>query len=303
MEPVVDIKNTKDKDLRMMFLIRRFELTLLDLFSRGFISGTTHTCVGQEYIPVSIMEFIKKGDFIFSNHRGHGHYIARYHDIEGLLAEIMGKEGAVCNGVGGSQHIYRDTYLSTGIQGESLPIAVGVALDYKHKKKDALVLAFIGDGTWGQGPVYEALNMARLWELPLAVVVENNKIAQSTPIEKNMASNIENRVKGFDINYQKISTINIPEIRTIIRPHLDKVRKDSIPVVLEFETYRLQSHSKGDDTRSPEELDKIQAMDWYHFVKEQLPDKFTFFENEANETISGIVSKLKARSLSDWSYI
>src|SRR5690242_11518001 len=94
-----------DNDLELLLLIRHFEQAVLDLFSKGMLNGTTHTCIGQEYIPVAIKPLLHDGDFEFSNHRGHGHYLARFDDPEGLLAEIMGREGAVCHGVGGSQHI------------------------------------------------------------------------------------------------------------------------------------------------------------------------------------------------------
>ncbi len=114
-----------EADLSLMLTIRAFELKLLDLYGKGLLNGTTHTCLGQEYIPVAMEALLDPRDRVFSNHRGHGHYLARFRDPAGLLAEIMGREGAVCNGVGGSQHIHRDGFLSTGVQGESLPVASG----------------------------------------------------------------------------------------------------------------------------------------------------------------------------------
>lgn len=110
-----------DEDLDLLLMIRHFEESLLDLFGQGKLNGTTHTCLGQEYVPVVLRPLLAERDFVFSNHRGHGHYLARFDDPYGLLAEIMGREGAVCHGVGGSQHIYRDTYLSTGVQGKASP--------------------------------------------------------------------------------------------------------------------------------------------------------------------------------------
>ena len=115
-------------DLSSLLMIRHFEQAVLDLFARGLLNGTTHTCLGQEYVPVALGPLLAPDDFVFSNHRGHGHYLARFDDPAGLLAEMTGREGAVCSGVGGSQHIFRGTYLSTGVQGESLPVAVGTAL-------------------------------------------------------------------------------------------------------------------------------------------------------------------------------
>ncbi|MEU9835849.1 thiamine pyrophosphate-dependent enzyme, partial [Streptosporangium sp. NPDC048047] len=147
-----------DEDLRLLLLIRHFELALLRLFEAGELSGTTHTCLGQEYIPVALSRLLREDDFVLSNHRGHGHFLARYAEPYGLLAEIMGREGALCAGVGGSQHVYHRRFLSTGVQGESLPVAAGVALALRGS--GALACAYIGDGTWGEGAVYEALNMA-----------------------------------------------------------------------------------------------------------------------------------------------
>ena len=123
-----------DDELELLLLIRHFELELLDLYGRGELNGTTHTCLGQEYVPVAVSGLLRDGDFVLSNHRGHGHYLARYRDPHGLLAEIMGRDGAICEGVGGSQHIRRDGYLSTGIQGESLPVAAGIALHLKRTR-------------------------------------------------------------------------------------------------------------------------------------------------------------------------
>src|SRR5689334_8304059 len=100
------------RDLELLLLIRHFEEALLRLFQAGRLSGTTHTCLGQEHVPVAVMPLLRDDDFVFSNHRGHGHYLARFDDPDGLLAEIMGREGGVCRGVGGSQHIRRGRYFS-----------------------------------------------------------------------------------------------------------------------------------------------------------------------------------------------
>ena len=161
----------EQQDLQRLLLIRHFENLLLNLFDAGKLNGTTHTCLGQEYIPVALAPLLQAADYVFSNHRGHGHYLSHFDDPAGLLAEIMGKQGAVCHGVGGSQHIKRGRYLSTGVQGESLPVANGVAIAVKREGLGGVALTYIGDGTWGQGAVYEALNLAKLWSLPVVVLV------------------------------------------------------------------------------------------------------------------------------------
>src|SRR5690606_28817310 len=195
LEEITD--SLSDDDLGLLLMIRHFERKLLDLFGQGLVQGTTHTCLGQEYVPVALAPLLDERDYVSSNHRGHGHYPARFRDPYGLLAEILGREGAVCGGVGGSQHILSGRYLSTGIQGESLPVATGVALRLRDAEPGALALAYIGDGTWGEGAVYEALNMAALWRLPLVVVTENNGIAQTTPTSAQLAGTIGDRARAF----------------------------------------------------------------------------------------------------------
>ena len=252
-----------DADLDLLLLIRNFEQALLGLFAAGEVSGTTHSCLGQEYIPVAMRTLLRDDDHIFSNHRGHGHYLARFDDPAGLLAEIMGRQGGVCNGVGGSQHIHRDRYLSTGVQGESLPVAAGVALHLKRAAGDALAAVFIGDGTFGEGAVYETLNMAQLWRLPLLVIVENNHIAQSTPSAASMAGTIESRTRAFGIDFRAVTSNDIGEIRGQLTPVVRAVRERPGPAVVEFDTVRLGPHSKGDDSRDAATLARARAQDWY----------------------------------------
>lgn len=286
----------QNNTIRDLIKIRVFEEKLLDLFSMGKINGTTHTCVGQEEIPVAVMSLLNENDYIFSNHRGHGHYLARFKDEEGLFAEIMGKEGAVCNGVGGSQHIKRDHYLSTGIQGESVPVAVGVALNIKIEQKSDLALVFIGDGTWGQGAVYEALNMASLWEVPLVIVCENNDISQTTPSSLNLSSNIEKRSKAFDIDYILIENNSMTnEITEILAPAFKKVRKSSKPLIVEIKTKRLLSHSKGDDTRNEKYIQDLKNNDWYEKLVKTYPKEILKIRSEIETSLDELINNILLR--------
>ncbi|MET7289747.1 thiamine pyrophosphate-dependent dehydrogenase E1 component subunit alpha [Streptomyces sp. NPDC005573] len=294
------LRTPADADLATMLLIRHFELALLDLFARGELHGTTHTCLGQEYVPVALDPLLDERDYVFSNHRGHGHYIARSGDPAGLLAEIMGREGAVCNGVGGSQHVLRDRYLSTGVQGESLPVAAGTALHLKRHEPGALALAYVGDGTWGEGSVYEALNLAALWRLPLLVVVENNGIAQSTPTGAQMAGTIQARAAAFGIAHLRVESTSPAEIRAAAAPRLERVR-DGAPLVLEFVTHRLGPHSKGDDTRTETELRRVRAADWHTRYREALGERFAQADAAAAAQIARLVDDVAARPSSVWS--
>jgi TPP-dependent pyruvate/acetoin dehydrogenase alpha subunit len=250
-----------DEDLSIMLLIREFELLLLDLFGDGLISGTTHTCLGQEYIPVAMMPLLGQS-FVFGNHRSHGHYLAQFRDPAGLLAEILGRTGGVCGGRGGSQHIYRDGFCSTGVQGEGVSAALGAALTMRRLARGNLAVAYIGDGTWGEGVVYETLNMAQLWQAPLAIIVENNGIAQSTPIEQAMAGTIEDRAAAFGTRYNRVTESCPLAIRRQLANDVEITRHGGGPLVVEFITQRLGSHSKGDDTRSSQQRKALEERDW-----------------------------------------
>lgn len=289
-----------DEDLDLLLLIRHFELALLDLFTAGQLHGTTHTCLGQEYVPVAIRPLLSTMDFVFSNHRGHGHYLARYQDPVGLLAEIMGRAGAVCHGVGGSQHILRDGYLSTGVQGQSLPVAAGVALHLRRRRPGAMALAYIGDGTWGEGAVYEALNMAALWHLPLLVVVEHNGIAQSTPTAAQLAGTIAGRAAAFGIAHHRTESVDINAIRAELGPLVARVRTECEPLVVEFATHRLGPHSKGDDSRPPEEIEHARRHDWYTRYRDAFPDRFAEADARAEARIAAVVDECAARPPANW---
>jgi pyruvate dehydrogenase E1 component alpha subunit len=287
-------------DLGRLLLIRHFELRLLELFADGQLNGTTHTCLGQEYVPVALTPLLNPHDFIFSNHRGHGHYLARFDDPEGLLAEIMGRAGAICAGVGGSQHIYRDRYLSTGVQGQSLAVAVGVALRARAQASQALSVAYIGDGTFGEGGVYEALNMASLWQLPLLVVVEHNKIAQSTPTGQQMAGTVAARARAFDIAHHRVSGHDVGRIREELAPLLRRARGERRPLMVEFDTYRLGPHSKGDDARDPALIDEARRHDWYRGYARQYPEQFEPADRRAAQRVADVVREVSNRPFSTW---
>jgi len=249
---VIPYKNLYKK----MVLIRKFEELLLDLFSKGKLFGTTHTYVGQEAIAVSVMAHLNEADVVFSNHRCHGHFLAKEDDPEGLLAEIMGRENGVCGGRGGSQHLHKNNFYSNGIQGGTVANALGMAFAEKYKKTGNIVVSFMGDGTWGEGISYEAMNMAAIWSVPLLVVVENNRYAQSTPVELNLAGSILQRVQAFDIEADEVESNDVAVLYPKFEEAVRFVREKQKPFVQIVNTYRLNAHSKGDDDRSKDEVKK-----------------------------------------------
>jgi acetoin:2,6-dichlorophenolindophenol oxidoreductase subunit alpha len=240
---------------RRMRFVRRFEETLLALFEVGLLNGTTHCCIGQEADSVAVCEHLGPGDHIFSNHRCHGHYLARTGDARGLLCEIMGKADGMCGGIGGSQHICAPDFKSNGVQGGIVPAAAGIALAERLRGTDRVSVVFIGDGTLGEGLVYETLNIASLWKLPLWIVVEDNGWSQSTPLHLNFAGNMTGRFEAFGIPTREIATTDVLELDGIAEEEIRNIRTEGGPRALVIHTYRLCHHSKNDDNRPAEEIE------------------------------------------------
>ena len=242
-------------------LIRGAEEALLDLFSKGQLSGTTHTCLGQELCQMSVVRALNhENDAVFSNHRNHGHFLTYSGDFEGLFAEIMGRKAGVCGGHGGSQHLAFRGFHSSGVQGGMTAIAVGHALARKHDRDGSIVSVIIGDGTLGQGLVYESLNLAAVWDVPILFVIENNRIAQTTPTETTTAGSLTERGAAFGIQTWRLSD-DAPDFFEGAQRAVDAVRNSGSPGFLVIDTMRLGPHSKGDDLRGDAEMDAIRERD------------------------------------------
>jgi len=239
---------------RRMRFIRRFEQSLLDLFERGLLNGTTHACIGQEADAVAVIEHLGDDDHVFSNHRCHGHFLARTGDALGLMAEIMGKPEGVCGGIGGSQHLCAPGFMSNGVQGGIVPNAAGIALAKQLDGSTGLSVVFIGDGTLGEGATYETLNLASLWRLPLVVVLEDNEWAQSTPSSANLAGSIRDRFTAFGLGVFEIDSTDVEELDAVAERALAQARTREGPVAIVIHTYRLCHHSKNDDNRPADEV-------------------------------------------------
>jgi len=253
-------KNKNELFYFEMKLIRCFEKKLLDLFVKNLLFGTTHTCIGQECNSVSFLNAIETNiDIIWSNHRCHGHFISYSGNIIGLMAEIMGKKTGVCGGRGGSQHLHYKNFYSNGILGGTVPQALGSAFAIKNKK--SICIVFIGDGTMGSGVFYESLNLASLWNCPIIFVCENNNIAQTTPLNLALSGSILSRVKAFDIKTYKNNSLDVMQIYDLANEVISYVRKTRKPAFVELKSIRLGPHSKGDDTRSVNEIKKLNNND------------------------------------------
>lgn len=291
-----ELENRKLQYYLDMLRIRRFEEKVLEMFPRGVFFGTTHTCLGQEANAVGVLSHLGQDDIVFSNHRGHGHFLAYGGDMRSLFAELMGKSTGVCAGKGGSQHLHWNNFYSNGIQGGIAPVAAGMAMSEKLKKNWAVTIAFLGDGTLGEGVLYEALNMVSLWQLPIFFVLENNRIAQTTPVELAVSGNILSRFSAFNIPCLELETSDVMEIEIAASEMIKEIRTHTSPRALILHSYRFGPHSKGDDTRPVDEIErlyrdhdpvKIQAA---RLSSTQLETINTRVEKEVNDAYEAAIS-------------
>ena len=279
---------------RKAILIRGVEQHLLRLFSEGKLFGTIHTCIGQEWTGIAVAEALQPGDLVYSNHRGHGHYLARTGDVHGLVAELMGKATGVCAGRGGSQHLAAGEFFSSGVQGGIVPIAAGRALAHKLRANSNIAVAFIGDGTLGEGAVYETFNIVSRWNLPLLIVLENNYYAQSTPQEQTLAGGICSRADAFGIRTAHGDTWNPEELIDLAANCVSFVRREQKPLFLRVDTYRLMAHSKSDDDRDPDEVKSYWQKDPITVFAKDCPELAAQIQSEVDREITAAIARAES---------
>lgn len=252
--PSLSEQGVPDACIEEALRIRAVEQKFLALFSAGQMNGTVHTCVGQEFSAVAVAGQVDAADWVTSNHRCHGHFISRTKNWRGLIDELMGLDSGVCRGIGSSQHLYAQGFLSNGLQGAFVPVASGIALHHKRKSLPGISVSYIGEGTLGEGVLYEAMNLAALLKLPHLIVCENNLYSQSTPQPLGIAGDIAARPRAFGFAVFEADTWNVANLLAVAREALAHVRSNGEPAFLIVRTYRLNAHSKGDDDRQPAEI-------------------------------------------------
>lgn len=276
---------SSDLILKKSILIRETEKTLLDLFSKGKLNGTVHTCIGQEYIGALLSKVTNSDDVVFSNHRGHGHYIGKTDDVEGLILEVMGSESGVVGGVGGSQHLYnKKGFFSNGILCGMSAVAAGYAFATKNEKKT--VTYFLGDGALGEGILYESLNLISKFSLPMVIILEDNGYSQSTSSRETFFGNVKKRVEGFGIKFSETSIWELNKLIINVTRAFEFVRKKKKPIFIRIKCYRLMAHSKGDDTRDIKEIQKYNTKDPVNILKKQNPNRYNEYLKIAQKRIN-----------------
>jgi len=254
--------NSRLLDLhRTMLLVRAAETALSKLFADGEIPGFIHLSLGQEAVAAGVCSALAAGDTMATTHRGHGHVIARGIDLDGFFKELMGREGGQCRGRSGSMHV-ADMSLgilgANGIVGASVPLALGSALAHQTRQTGHVAVAFFGDGAMAEGALYEALNMAALWALPLVFVCENNGWSEFSPTARQFKGRLVDLAGAFGIRHMLADGNDAEATAEAAHEAVDHARATG-PVVLECITTRWRGHFEGDPQKY-RDADEMAAM-------------------------------------------
>jgi pyruvate dehydrogenase E1 component alpha subunit len=245
---------------RDMLLIRRFEEKAGQLYGMGLIGGFCHLYIGQEAVVVGMQAAAQPVDTVITSYRDHGHMLACGMDPKGVMAELTGRRGGYSKGKGGSMHMFsreKNFFGGHGIVGAQVPLGTGLAFAHKYKGDGGVCLAYLGDGAVNQGQVYESFNMARLWNLPVIYVIENNKYGMGTSVERASATtDLYRRGEAHGIPGKPVDGMNVVTVREAGAEAMAHARAGQGPYILEMKTYRYRGHSMSDPAkyRSKEEV-------------------------------------------------
>ncbi len=259
---------SKDAELsayRSMLLIRRFEEKAGQLYGMGLIGGFCHLYIGQEAVVVGMQMAAIDGDQNITGYRDHGHMLATGMDPKGVMAELTGRRGGYSRGKGGSMHMFsKEThfYGGHGIVGAPVPIGAGLAFANKYRENGNVSMTYFGDGAANQGQVYETFNMAKLWQLPVVFVIENNRYGMGTSLKRASATtNLANRGLSFGIPGEQVNGMDVRAVKAAGEKALENARSGNGPMILEMLTYRYRGHSMSDPAkyRAREEVQKMRS--------------------------------------------
>lgn len=265
------IKNFSKTELlnfyREMLLIRRFEEKAGQLYGMGLITGFCHLYIGQEAIATGMHHTMKEGDKVITTYRDHGHMLAVGSDPKKIMAELLGRKDGSSKGKGGSMHLFdleKHFYGGHGIVGASVPIGAGLAFADKYLNRNNVTFCYFGDGAAHQGQVYESFNMAKLWNLPVLFIIENNHYAMGTSVTRaSSVDELHKRGIGFNIPGVKINGMDVLDVIYDAQKCVDYVRANNGPMIIEMDTYRYRGHSMSDPAtyRSKEEVNCKKEQD------------------------------------------
>ena len=249
---------------RQMVLIRRFEERAGQLYGLGLIGGFCHLYIGQEAVAVGLQSALDNSkDSVITGYRDHGHMLAYGLDPKVIMAELTGRAAGISKGKGGSMHMFsteKRFYGGHGIVGAQVSLGAGLAFKHKYSGDGGVCLAYFGDGAANQGQVYETMNMAELWKLPIIFVIENNGYAMGTRVNRASSEDqLYRRGESFRVPGMQVDGMDVLAVRGAAEVALEWVRSGKGPIVMELKTYRYRGHSMSDPAkyRTKEE---VQAM-------------------------------------------
>jgi pyruvate dehydrogenase E1 component alpha subunit len=274
---------TKDEELeayRDMLLIRRFEEKAGQMYGMGLIGGFCHLYIGQEAVVTGVQMAAQPEDATITGYRDHGHMLAVGMEPKGVMAELTGRQSGLSKGKGGSMHMFsieHRFYGGNGIVGAQVSLGTGLAFAAKYRGENSVSLTYFGDGAANQGQVYESFNMAKLWKLPVVYIIENNRYAMGTSVERSAATtDLSRRGLSFDIPGEQVDGMDVRFVREAAQRALAHAREGNGPYILEMLTYRYRGHSMSDPAkyRSKEEVSNMRAeRDPIEQVKSRILEK------------------------------
>eukprot|EP01013_Petalomonas_cantuscygni_P016923 TRINITY_DN3399_c0_g2_i5.p1 TRINITY_DN3399_c0_g2~~TRINITY_DN3399_c0_g2_i5.p1 ORF type:complete len:322 (-),score=93.34 TRINITY_DN3399_c0_g2_i5:358-1323(-) len=265
--------------LREMLMIRRFEEKAGQLYGMGFIGGFCHLYIGQEAVVVGMQMALQDGDQIITSYRDHGHMLATGMEARGVMAELTGRRSGYSKGKGGSMHMFskeKAFYGGHGIVGAQVPLGTGLAFANRYREDDKVAVVYYGDGAANQGQVYESFNMAKLWNLPVVYIIENNKYAMGTSTERSSATtDFSMRGASFNIPGEQVDGMDVRMVFDAAQRAIEHARSGKGPYILEMLTYRYRGHSMSDPAkyRTREEVQEMrEKRDAIEHVRTMLID-------------------------------
>ena len=283
-----------------MLLIRRFEEKAGQLYGMGQIGGFCHLCIGQEAVAVGVQMALKPSDAVITSYRDHGQMLACGSDPRIVMAELLGKSTGCSKGKGGSMHMFdleKNFYGGHGIVAAQVPIGTGIAFAYKYRKEDSICVTYFGDGAVNQGQVYEAFNMAKLWDLPVLYIIENNEYAMGTSVARSSSEvDLYKRGISFNIPGKRVDGMDMMSVYRDAKQAVEAIRAGGGPQLLEVKTYRYRGHSMSDPAnyRTKDEVNSFkQKHDPIENLKAHLIAQGFATEEQFEDIESIVVAKIK----------
>ncbi len=275
---ILNFSDEKIKEIyNEMVFIRKFEEKCAFAYQQGLIIGFCHLYTGQEAVLCGIKAAIKNGDNIITSYRCHTQACLFSNDPYGVMCELFGRKDGLSKGKGGSMHIFYpegNFWGGHGIVGAQISIGTGIAFAEKYKGTDNICIAFMGDGAVEQGQVYESWNMASLWKIPVLYIIENNKYAMGTAVERHSCNGekLYNRGENMGIHGEEVDGMDFFTIYEKAKDLIEKVRAEQKPYILQVNTYRFRGHSMSDPAtyRTKEEVNKWKERDPIKLFNEKL---------------------------------